>query len=286
MKLPFTIRDSRFTIWKKSSRAVVAGRCACARGNRKSSIINRKSERGIALIITLILLSVTLVMAIAFLAISRRERGSVSTSTDTATARLAADSALASAEAQIVANMLSTTNPYDFGLIVSTNYISAAPFQTAPPAAYANPINVNYYDSSGNLLTGTALQQNIANLYYLPRAPVFVQTNTDTAKPFDFRFYLDLNQNGKFDDSGSGVPDVDNFGNTNGTISEVGDPQWIGVLERPDTPHGPNNHFLSRYAFIAMPAGNSLDLNYIHNAALNPSIKTQIDPLGEGFSSQ
>ena len=46
-------------------------------------------QRGVALVITLILLSVTLVMALAFLAISGRERGSVTTQTDTATARLA-----------------------------------------------------------------------------------------------------------------------------------------------------------------------------------------------------
>jgi len=263
MKLPFTIHGSRFTIWKKSSRAIVAGRRACACGNRKSSIINRKSERGIALVITLILLSVTLVMAIAFLAISRRERGSVTTSTDTTTARLAADSALASAEAQIIANMLSTTNPYSFGLLVSTNYINVNGFDPAN----LNPLeNVNYdFVAGGGALNPNQFEQNIANLYYLPRPPVFVQTNTDTTKPFDFRFYLDLNRNGKFDDTGSGVPNVDNFGNTNGTISEVGDPQWIGVLERPDTAHGPNNHFLSRYAFIALPVGNSLDLNAIHN---------------------
>ena len=43
-------------------------------------------------------------MAVAFLAISRRERGSVTTSTDTATARLAADAALASAQAQIISS--------------------------------------------------------------------------------------------------------------------------------------------------------------------------------------
>src|SRR5580692_10338281 len=73
---------------------------------------SRKSQEGVALVITLILLSVTLVMAVAFLAISRRERNSVSTETDTTTAKLAADSALAQAEAQIVSGFLATTNPY------------------------------------------------------------------------------------------------------------------------------------------------------------------------------
>ena len=62
------------------------------------------SHSGVALIITLILLSVVTFMAITFLALSRREQSAVSTVTDTAGARLAADAALASAEAQIMAN--------------------------------------------------------------------------------------------------------------------------------------------------------------------------------------
>ncbi len=45
----------------------------------------------------------------------------------------------------------------------------------------------------------------------------------------------------------------------------VGDPEWIGILERPDAPYGPNNKFIARYAFIAVPIGNALDLNAIHN---------------------
>src|ERR1700690_549934 len=98
------------------------------------------SQRGIALIITLILLSVVTFMAIAFLALSRRERGAVSTVTDAASARYAADAALASAEAQVMANVLSTTNPYNFSLLVSTNYINAAGFQSG----VSSFTNVNY----------------------------------------------------------------------------------------------------------------------------------------------
>src|SRR5471032_2394048 len=72
---------------------------------RHSSLVTRHSEKGVALVITLILLSVTLVMSLAFLAISRRESGSAATAGDTAAARLAADSALANAEAQVMANI-------------------------------------------------------------------------------------------------------------------------------------------------------------------------------------
>ena len=272
MKLPtpFTIHGSQFTIWKKSSESAVAGR-ADAAGSRQSPISNRKSERGIALVITLILLSVTLFMAIAFLAISRRERGSVTTATDTATARLAADSALANAQAQIIANIFATTNPYNSSLLVSTNYINVNGFLTG----IANATNVSYNYPNGNPLSPVAnigdYEQNIANLFLSPRPPVFITTNQQSGGT-DFRFYLDLNRNGNFEDSGGNVPNVDNFGNTNGVISEIGDPQWVGVLERPDVPHGPNNKFLSRYAFVCLPASGSLDLNYIHNQARNASL--------------
>ena len=100
------------------------------------------SERGVALIITVILLSALTLMVLAFLTLSRQERGAVTTTTGTASARLAADAALANAEAQIVANALATTNPYNFGLIVSTNYINQAGFD--PTVGVYNPANVNY----------------------------------------------------------------------------------------------------------------------------------------------
>ena len=46
--------------------------------------------------------------------------------------------------------------------------------------------------------------QNVANLLFLPRVPVFVH-HQRWAVPRDFRFYLDLNRNGQFEDSGAGA---------------------------------------------------------------------------------
>jgi hypothetical protein len=227
--------------------------------------VKRQSQRGVALIITLILLAVVTVMAVAFLASSRRERGAVTTTTDTASARLAADAALAQAEAQIMANVLTTRNPYNFGLVVSTNYINGGFDNTVN--GY-DPTNVNYNYLNGTPLNPGDLQQNIANLLYSPRAPVFIQTNSaNPSAPLDFRFYLDLNRNGIFDTNGY-VVEVDNNNNIVRTnFNEVGDPEWIGVLDHPDQPHGPNNRFIARYAFVAVPIGNGLDLNAIHNQA-------------------
>ena len=234
----------------------------------------RSAERGIALIITLILLSVTLVMAVAFLAISRRERGSVATSTDTTTARLAADAALSQAEGQIIASAFAATNANAYGLLVSTNFINRFGFVPG----VANPTNVNYdYLAAGGRLNQNQFLQNVANLYYLPRAPVFIATNQTPGFPLDFRFYLDLNRNGQFEDTGL-VEDTNVFGQLTGNlVPEIGDPQWIGVLERPDAPHGPNNKFIARYAFIALPADNALDLNYIHNQAYTAALNYNND---------
>ncbi len=212
-----------------------------------------------ALVITLILLSVTLVMAIAFLAISRRERGSVTTETDTTTAKLAADSALAQAEARIVSQILITTNPYVQGLLVSTNYYNVNGF-TNNSSDLLN-VNYNYVNNRGGpFTTPDQFDQNIANLYYNPRPPVYYSN--------DFRFYLDLNRNGRFDTNGV-VTNFDMALNDLGTTSlQVGDPEWIGVLEHPDQPHGPNNQFIARYCFIAVPA-DTLDINDIHNQSIN-----------------
>jgi hypothetical protein len=228
---------------------------------------SRHPQRGVALIITLILLSVVTFMAITFLALSRRERSAVTTVTDTASARLAADAALANAEAQVVANVLSTTNPYNFSLLVSTN---------------------------GWPLNFTNLPGDLTNLYVSPRAPVFIANPTNSSLPPDFRFYLDLNRNGRFDGNGL-VPETNNLNLPTGiTNFMVGDPEWIGVLERPDAPYGPNNKFIARYAFIAMPIGNTLDLNAIHNQAhrgalppanVNPGSSGDIFIRNEGVGS-
>jgi hypothetical protein len=211
-----------------------------------------------ALVITLILLSVTLIMAVAFLAISRRERNAVTTTTDTASARLAADAALANAEAQIVANIFASSNAaaYNFGLLVSTNY---------PPFGDTNTPDV------------------LTNLFVLPRAPVYLSNLVTHA--IENRFYLDLNRNG-VDDPNGWVTNLDNTGAGFGTTNlEVGDPEWIGILDHPDVPHGPNNLFVARYAFIAVPVGNTLDINAIHNQVFdeNNAINSTINPGSDVF---
>ena len=44
--------------------------------------------------------------------------------------------------------------------------------------------------------------QNLANLLYDPRPPVFIVTNALAYGSNEFRFYLDLNRNGRYDPNG------------------------------------------------------------------------------------
>jgi hypothetical protein len=254
---------------------------SCSPGVRAGGASNLKletsnsRENGVALVVTLILLSVITFMAIAFLVISRHASEAVTSVTQQAIAKQAAYAAAQQAEARIVATMLAKNEGFDFGLMVSTNYQS--PFYDVNQSVNAlNVNNVNYTDSNGVALDyHTAnYQRMLNNLLVLPRPPVVINTNSNPNFSNDFRFYLDLNRNGMYDASvtnnplANGVTPVtvlDQFGQPE-TVT-AGDPEWIGVLEHPDQPHSRSNFFTARYCYLAQPIGNSLDINFIHNHA-------------------
>ena len=222
--------------------------------------MKNRSQSGVALVTTLIMLAVVTLMAVAFLAISRRERGAVIVSRDQTDSRYLAETALERAKAEIVAHMMAKSNLLAYDLLVSTNYINPRGFL----AGIADPTNVSYFTPAGVPLSGTPLLQNLANLQYSARAPVFVQTNRSGSS--DFRFYLDFNRNRLFETNGW-LPTWMSNRLTTVTNFFVGDPEWIGVLERPDRPHSGSNLFIGRYAYLVQPVGKTLDLNFIHNHA-------------------
>src|SRR5689334_18271826 len=119
-------------------------------------MINRqtRAQQGVALVITLILLSVITFMAVTFLVVSRRESEQVNTLSQQNNAKYAASIAADYAQSQVIAQMLAQNNGYNFGLQVSTNFIN--PYYTN-----YNPnsiTNVGYYDfPAGNLLAGNTM---------------------------------------------------------------------------------------------------------------------------------
>src|SRR6266404_5025601 len=192
------------------------------------------SQTGVALVITLIFLSVITFMAVTFLEVSRRGHEQVTTLTQQATAKNAADAALQQADAQIISLALAQTNGFNFSLVVSTNLISPG----YDGQGVRNAItNVSYVEPNGAPLSANDLPRMLNNLLILPRPPVFISTNKAANAPSEFRFYLDLNRNGVFDTNGV-VPVVDTNGQPvrdgSGKIiftSVVGDLEWIGILD-------------------------------------------------------
>lgn len=251
-------------------------------------------QSGVALIVTIIMLAVITFLAVAFLALSSREKGSTKTATNQMTAKQGAEAGLERLKAELVAGMLATTNPANFGFVVSTNYINALGFQTAGVSDQLT--NVNYTYGNGNPISLNDSRQLLVNLLYSPRVPVFITNRLGGSN--EFRYYFDLNRNGRHDPSGLRPVISDNpalpYYNTNGvlipgivagnTISNrvQGDPEWIGILDRPNQPHGPENRFTARIAYAAVPIGKTLDVNYIHNQALAASSGT-MDPDGRDF---
>jgi hypothetical protein len=260
---------------------------------------------GVALVITLIMLSIITFMAVTFLVLSQRERSSVSTAMDQKTARNASDAGLARVSAELLTRMLLKTNFQDFGLLVSTNYINAAGLN---PVLNLNPTNVNYdYLVDHNLIINSQDRNlNVASLLFNPRPPVFVVTNAGTGET-EFRYYLDLNRNGRFDRNGDWpLVVLDNTGkpsylstnaagqfitvatNSAGWVMTnyfVGDPEWIGVLERPEELHSADNRFIARYAYIVVPVGKTLDVNTMHNAAMTRTVNRATGPIiADGYA--
>ncbi len=225
---------------------------------------------GVALVITLLLLSVITFLAVAFLAMSRQNKSAVSASLDIAGARAASDAALARAQVETIASMLAHGDALYYDWKVSQNYLS--PAYTNMEKNY-DPYNVNY-----DLLSGTShpftsgsnpsgWAQMIANLFYDPRPPVFVPTNPASPNNYDFRFWVDINRNGRFETNGDQAIIVnDVFPPQFGSIEVLdGEPEWIGLLKNPLYHHSATNTFIGRYAYLILPVGKTLDLNYIGN---------------------
>src|SRR5262245_54400584 len=141
-------------------------------------------ERGVALVITLIMLSVITFMAVTFLVVSRVQRGAVETDSDQLAAKLAAEQAVEVALAELVTPIIANSNVASYNMRVSTNYITRG---FIPGNTW--PTNVAYSYQNGLPLNNlNDLYQNLGNLLYDPRPPVFIVTNQNTGQQ-EFRYY-------------------------------------------------------------------------------------------------
>ena len=91
-----------------------------------------KSEiaRGIALVITLLMLSVITFLAVAFLVLTRTHRDSVTTTPDVETAKAMSEAALARAQTEIIAHIMAHRDLFNYDYMVSHNSINPSGFMT------------------------------------------------------------------------------------------------------------------------------------------------------------
>src|SRR5437016_2889112 len=141
-----------------------------------------RCRQGVALVITLILLAIITFMAITLLVVSRSLKGSVSTTADQTTSSLAADAATERAKMAIIAPIIAFSNPYAIDLLVPTNYYNPLGFFNNN----ARATNVNYDDHTfaGGRLTAAQQLQNLQNLQYDPRPPVWVTNRIGKSNEF------------------------------------------------------------------------------------------------------
>ncbi len=236
------------------SRARAVGKARPTPSGREGlNLTRRQDRRGVALVITLIMLSIITVLAVSFLALSRRDRASVAVAQTQTGSRLMAEAAQAHAQAEVMSRVVASGNSY-------AAYASFAGFPSAEDRAAGLLVstNVDIAIYPGRPVAPSVYIPRMTNLQWNARAPVFVNDNVGPTgnQPLEERFYLDFNRNGIYDPSGW----------TN-NLFYSGDPEWIGVLEHPEFPHSATNRFVGRYAYMVLPVGNSLDLNYIHNYA-------------------
>jgi hypothetical protein len=225
----------------------------------------RCNQSGVALVITLIMLSVITIIAVAFLALSQRERASLSQTLTATEAELMASSGLERAKSHVLAEVAAF-------LSTNTQIVGGRAFYTRPQGtdlavseAFTNDFTL--YKNWTNM--DNADYEALTNLFFDPQVPVFT---TNRVGSYDLVDYLDLNRNGRFDPTGI-IDEIDANGiKTGNTNFVIGDPQWIGVLARPNEPHSSSNRFIGRYAYIILPAGRTLDINFIHN-------RGKVDPL-------
>jgi hypothetical protein len=197
-------------------------------------VLPERSERGVALILTLIMLAIITIVTVVFLATTSRNRASTTVRIDQTTAEIAAETASQYAQAKIIERIIHERNLLAFDFSVS---YPVSPVWVTNNGIIFHPPSYGFELNAQNAIVRPVDGDGI------PR----VVNNSNTVD-----VYLDLNRNRHFDDPGN-------------SQRPFGDPIWMGILDRPWFGHSRSNRFVARYAYFVQPVGKSLDLNTIHN---------------------
>ena len=183
-----------------------------------------ENSSAIALVITLLMLSVITFLAVAFLVLTRSHRDAVTASLDNDTAKGMSEAATARAQSQIIARMAASGDILNYDFFASHNWINPL---ASPTARQTGTTSITTVTSAAGVRDesrpSTTLRtgRKTSPMLFTTRARLCSSRPTPTpTSPADFRFWVDLNRNGKFETNGF-LPVITNNGHSIAALPTV-----------------------------------------------------------------
>ena len=250
-------------------------------------ITNTRSDRGVVLVVALIMLSMITFLVVAFVGFARFERASVIAAMERTQSRFDAISNTGDVAEDVLRLMRANK---EGGMFVSgrtVNGLEVPLFRDTTGDGLhdrlSSFLDINTSTNSVGVLVGKSVKVVSPQSSHFGKTGVVTQVGGGggalrmvVEKPVKESIVVS-------------VDDVDGFRyqplGTNNITGELqlGDPHWIGMLENAGSPHGPQNHFIGRRAFMAIPLSEGLNVSGNFNSykgtnSLNGFIRRQGAP--------
>ena len=233
-------------------------------------IANKRQDRGVVLVVALIMLAMITFLVVAFVGFARFERASVIAAMERTQSRFDAISNTGDVVEDVLRLMRAGK---EGGMFVSgrpVNGLEVPLFRDRTGDGLHDELSafldINTSTNSVGVLVGKSVK------VVSPQSPHFGKTGVVTQLEGGgtaLRMVVEKPVNEAIEVSVSDVAGFrfQPFGTNNLTGElQLGDPHWIGMLENPDSAHGPKNHFIGRRAFMATPLSEGLNISTNFNS--------------------
>ena len=250
-------------------------------------ITNTRSDRGVVLVVALIMLAMITFLVVAFVGFARFERSSVIAAMERTQSRFDAISNTGDVAEDVLRLMRANK---EGGMFVSGRQVNSLEVplyrDTTGDGLHdrlSSFLDINTSTNSVGVLVGKSVKVVSPQSSHFGKTGVVTQVGGGggalrmvVEKPVKESIVVS-------------VDDVDGFRyqplGTNNITGELqlGDPHWIGMLKDSASPHGPQNHFIGRRAFMATPLSEGLNISGNFNSykgtnSLNGFIRRQGAP--------
>ena len=233
-------------------------------------IANMRQDRGVVLVVTLIMLAMITFLVVAFVGFARFERASVIAAMERTQSRFDAISNTGDVAEDVLRLMRANK---EGGMFVSGRQVNALDvplFRDTTGDGLHDQLSafldINTSTNSVGVLVGKSVKVVSPQSSHFGKTGVVTQVGGRGAS---LMMVVEEPVNETIVVSISDVAGIryQPLGTNNITGElQLGDPHWIGMLENPGSPHGPKNHFIGRRAFIATPLSEGLNISINFNS--------------------